>query len=84
MWRLWRRKFSKPKIINFILRNNRTYKILFQKNELFVDDSLTWMRENEKMESKIPYLIKFIGTSPQDFRRRIKKGTFGDRRKIPK
>ena len=77
---MWRQKSPKPKIVNFILRNNRTYKILFRKNELFVDGKLTWTEEHFNN----CYLIKFVGMGPQDFRQRIKKKGTRDKRKILK
>lgn len=75
---MWRRKFLKskflkPKVFNFIVRYNRTYQILFRKDELFIDDKLTWVKEDKNMESNFPCFIKFIGTGPQNFRRRMKK-----------
>jgi len=79
---MWRRKFLKPKIINCVMRYNRTYRILFRKNELFVNDKLTWARENENMKSNFPCSIKFIGTGPQNFRRRMKKKRLKGKGKI--
>lgn len=70
---MWRRKFPKLRVINFVVRHNRTYRMLFRKNELFIDDKLTWIRENENIELNTRCLINLIGTSPQNFRRRMKK-----------
>lgn len=80
---MWQRKSPKSRIINFVLRNNRTYRISFQRDKLFVNDKLTWTREEENMNPNICYLIKFIGTGPQDFRQRVKKRISEDKRKIP-
>jgi len=80
---MWQQKSPKLKIINFILRQNRTYRISFQRDKLFVDDKLTWIREEENMNPNICYFVRFIGTGPQDFRQRAKKRTSRDKRKIP-
>ena len=73
MW--WRKKESIPKIkiINFIIRNNKTYHILFNTGELFLDKKKLWTRAEEKIPLDFICIFKFLGTGPQDFRKKAKK-----------
>jgi len=74
MW--WRKKsILKIKIINFVIRNNRTYKILFNGRELFLDKKKIWMRTEEKILPDVTCILEFLGTGPQNFRKKIKRKT---------
>ena len=71
---MWRKKsIPKVKIINFVIRNNRIYKILFNGEELFLDKKKIWERTEEKFRVDFTYILKFLGTGPQDFRKKAKK-----------
>jgi len=72
MW--WRKKsVPKIKIINFVIRNNRTYKILYKNLELFIDKKKIWARDEEQISFNITCILKFLGTGPQNFRKRAKR-----------
>jgi len=74
MW--WKKKsIPKIKIINFVIRNNRTYKILFNGKELSLDKKKTWRRVDEKIPFNVYCILKFLGTGPQDFRKKGKRKT---------
>jgi len=69
-----KKKIPKVETINFVLRNNKTYQIMFQQGVLVVDDKIVWQLEKEKILPNITYRLKLEGTGPQNFRQRVKKG----------
>ena len=73
MW--WKKKESIPKIkiINFVIRNNRIYEILFNGQELFLNKKKIWIRAEEKIPSDVTCILRFLGTGPQKFRQQAKK-----------
>jgi len=74
MW--WRKKsVPKIKIISFVIRNNRTYQVLFNGQKLSLDKKDVWRRTDEKIPFYVYCILKFLGTGPQNFRKRIKRKT---------
>lgn len=74
MW--WRKKsIPKIKVINFVIRNNKTYKILFNGFELVLDKKRIWIRDDEKISFNVYCILKFLGTGPQNFRKKVKRKT---------
>jgi len=74
MW--WKKKsISKIKIISFVIRNNKTYQILFNGQELSLDKKKIWTRAEERIPSNLICILKFLGTGPQNFRKKIKRKT---------
>jgi len=72
MW--WKKKsIPKIKIISFVIRNNRIYEVLFNDQELSIDKKKIWTRADEKISSDVICILKFLGTGPQDFRKRTKR-----------
>jgi len=74
MW--WKKKsIPKIKIINFVIRNNRVYKILFNGQELSLNKKKIWARVDEKIPFNVYCILKFLGTGPQNFRKKAKRKT---------
>lgn len=73
MWRRKKESIPKIKIVNFVIRNNRIYKILFNGHELSLDKKKIWTRTDERISSDIICILKFLGTGPQNFRQQAKK-----------
>ena len=73
----WKKKsIPKIKIINFVIRNNKIYEILFNGQELFLDEKKVWEKSEEKISSGVTCILKFLGTGPLDFRKRQKERRF--------
>ena len=74
MW--WKKKsIPKIKIINFVIRNNRTYEILFNSQELSLNKKKVWRKVEEKIPDNVTCIINFLGTGPQNFRKKVKRKT---------
>ena len=69
-----RKKLPKVETINFVLRSNKAYQIMFQQGVLIIDDKIIWQPEEERKSSDISYRLKLEGTGPQNFRQRVKRG----------
>ena len=75
-WRWWRKKsIPRIKIINYLIRNNKTYEILFKGQQLFLNKKNIWTRTKEKIPSDVTCILKLIGTSPRSFGKRAKRKT---------
>lgn len=68
------KQLPKVEIINFILRNNKTYQITFQQGVLTVDNKIVWQQNTDATSPSLLYRLRLKGMGPQNFRRKVKMG----------